>query len=495
MVAYLHRASGGGFTLTLCARPCNGEKFATAEKVRVAGKREANAICKARGAKPFVFDTGREAAEVARKLTAERGEKVQPRPLADDGEWKRREALRFEDGTYQHVPFNDAPWFLGSEPWREHFLHVSTERPDMVAFTESPAKGAADRQTRLKVGVYLTRYFSEVLSPDEIRDIATAFTSEREENLLLFARTADEIERVYVKGPSSCMAYEADEFSSPFHPVRVYAAGDLAVAYIERDEAITGRVLVWPERKIYGRMYGDVTRLRKLLLAAGYQNDALDGARMLRVECGDGFVAPYVDGALRARDTGHFLIIDEDGDVTCDRTDGVTEPMGEPCERCEERHDPSEMRHVHFMNWRGHVSGGDWCESCRDERAFLCDATSEWWDYDNRVEMADGEEWSRSHFENHGFTCDATGENYPNSERVTMADGDEWCAEHFAANGFTCPDCGENFPNEEGEEIDGEVVCFDCHAKREGSKYVARPATERELRAAEEAGQVPLLIL
>ncbi|WP_237353523.1 hypothetical protein [Xanthobacter sp. YC-JY1] len=53
MVAYLHRASGGGFTLTLCARPSNGEEFATAEKVRVAGKREANAICKARGAKPW----------------------------------------------------------------------------------------------------------------------------------------------------------------------------------------------------------------------------------------------------------------------------------------------------------------------------------------------------------------------------------------------------------------------------------------------------------
>lgn len=58
MVAYLHKASkheAGKFTLTLCAGPCNGPEFFNAEKVAVADKREARAICAARSARPWNF--------------------------------------------------------------------------------------------------------------------------------------------------------------------------------------------------------------------------------------------------------------------------------------------------------------------------------------------------------------------------------------------------------------------------------------------------------
>lgn len=52
MVAYLHKAREG-YTLTIVARPCNGLEFQNGEKITVSGKREANAICKARGIKPW----------------------------------------------------------------------------------------------------------------------------------------------------------------------------------------------------------------------------------------------------------------------------------------------------------------------------------------------------------------------------------------------------------------------------------------------------------
>lgn len=60
MIAYLHKALPkdawqGRYVLTLCARPCNGEEYQNAEKVRVADKREARIVCKARGAKPYNF--------------------------------------------------------------------------------------------------------------------------------------------------------------------------------------------------------------------------------------------------------------------------------------------------------------------------------------------------------------------------------------------------------------------------------------------------------
>lgn len=54
MVAYLHK-SRTGYKLTIVARPCNGEEYQNGEKITVSGKREAKAICKARGVKPWNF--------------------------------------------------------------------------------------------------------------------------------------------------------------------------------------------------------------------------------------------------------------------------------------------------------------------------------------------------------------------------------------------------------------------------------------------------------
>lgn len=386
--------------------------------------------------KPFVFETGREAAEAAHKLTMERGAKVQPRPMADNG-WQERERLRFEDGTYQRVPFEKAEWFQGSVPWSTHFLHVSTERADMVAFTEDAAKGAADRQTRLKVGVYLTRYFGDVLSSDAIRDIATAFTAEREEHTVMFAATADEIERVYTQGPESCMSKPAGCYDSSIHPVRVYAAGDLQVAYIERGGSITARALVWPAKKAVGRVYGDEARLLRLLRQAGYDQDyeAFEGARMLRIEERGTYVAPYLDGDLWASDHGDFLRLSyEDGEMACGRTDGfATEPdeEGEYCEHCEEYRDPDGFETVWRLNLFGRRVSLHMCECCVENDTFVCDATGDRWRDDHAVPMANGDTWSQAHFEDHGFSC---------------------------------PDCGGNFPVEDGTlGEDGEMRCSDCH--------------------------------
>ena len=49
-VAYLHST-----TLVIVPRPCNGAEYQAGEKITVSGKREARAICKARGVKPWNF--------------------------------------------------------------------------------------------------------------------------------------------------------------------------------------------------------------------------------------------------------------------------------------------------------------------------------------------------------------------------------------------------------------------------------------------------------
>lgn len=54
MVAYLHKTRTG-YELTLCARACRGDEFQAGEKIAVAGKREARAICAQRAATPWNF--------------------------------------------------------------------------------------------------------------------------------------------------------------------------------------------------------------------------------------------------------------------------------------------------------------------------------------------------------------------------------------------------------------------------------------------------------
>lgn len=56
MIAYFHKARGkGNFELAICAQPCNGAEFQAGERIAVSGKREAQAICKARNIKPWNF--------------------------------------------------------------------------------------------------------------------------------------------------------------------------------------------------------------------------------------------------------------------------------------------------------------------------------------------------------------------------------------------------------------------------------------------------------
>jgi hypothetical protein len=55
MIAYLHKAPGNTYQLTIVARPCRGEEFNAGEKITVSGKREARTICAQRGITPHNF--------------------------------------------------------------------------------------------------------------------------------------------------------------------------------------------------------------------------------------------------------------------------------------------------------------------------------------------------------------------------------------------------------------------------------------------------------
>lgn len=421
--------------------------------------------------KPLVFEDGATAARyagaaAAGNLYTSEGYKVlkcQPRRLANDA-WKTREAGRFADGTYIPLPWADLPALSLTA---EHFAHVSTEDGAKIAYTADASKGAGDIQTRVKPGKYLQQFYGAFFDAPTIARMAAQFSLQYGESLVLqFASTADDIERVYENGPHSCMAHEASHFDSSVHPCSIYAAGDLAVAYLERGGAITARVLCWPDKKLYGRMYGDEVRLEDLLTEAGYACGDLDGARMLRIKEGHGFVCPYIDGTQSAGDDGRFLILGGkglngsnqnglSGNMLCceacgdgvDEEDCQSDDAGNSycnhcfnevfgyCEYTEEtclREGMGEVI-VRYLNGRAIVQS--WSESAINDDAFECEGDGKLYHNDLCVELSDGTQWSQEYFEDHGSVCEGNSECYASDDCVQLEDGTLWSKDYFADNG------------------------------------------------------------
>lgn len=255
-----------------------------------------------------------------------------------DEDWKARERARFESGEYEAVPWEEEEWWKGSEPEREHFLHLSRNTPGRVAGTFSDLHGAMDRQTMMNPGKYLRKYNHLLgLSEADIAKWAAICFMAGEDLSVEFATTGEDIERVYLYGPHSCMAHMRGDYLSDSHPVSVYGAGDLAVAYVRRGEgqSISARTVCWPEKKVFSTIYGDGGAysevLENYLISLGYTHgDAEDfhGAR-LEWEWNDateddegndvsGPTAPYFDREVGIYRDGAYAVICGYADRKCE---------------------------------------------------------------------------------------------------------------------------------------------------------------------------------
>ena len=153
-----------------------------------------------------------------------------------DPNWRARERGRLDYGAYTPVPwFDDGRLTMPTD----HFTHISTDDPTQIAFTENEEKGRQDRQTRMRPGRYLERYFPD-LDADTVRAYATEIGAPAE--TFRVASTPAEIERVYEHGPRSCMSKSLDAYASRVHPVTVYGEpGDLRLAYLGDAHDATAR--------------------------------------------------------------------------------------------------------------------------------------------------------------------------------------------------------------------------------------------------------------
>lgn len=224
--------------------------------------------------------------------------------------WMVREEARIRLGVYPPAS-NVMQMVSTSFHLQAHFIHVSRDDPNMVAYTASMEDGLRDKQVRLSFGKLLRRFM--LLATDaHIQAMEASHRSEMDPTFKV-ATTIEDIERVYttMDGDSGCMRYGGSNWDLPdgLHPSHAYCYAGLGVAYTEVDGVVKSRSVIYdnpenPKDKRYVRIYGDPCLKRKLELA-GYRLSHLDGAKLRAISLyerdpdeyrRDTHMVPYLDG-------------------------------------------------------------------------------------------------------------------------------------------------------------------------------------------------------
>ncbi len=390
-----------------------------------------------------IFQTAHDAQAYAAYLSQVFQGKYQPRRIKeDDDDWKAKEVERFRTGHYTKLPWHDEAWVAKNKDCEFHYPHVSRQDQTKIAYVPDAENGERDVKTVVKPSKYLATFYSKILTEDEIRTLVAKYKKAYDkDNALLFAYDAKEIVHVYRNGPRSCMSGGMNNYRSKIHPVSVYAGPDLAVAYVERGKHIVARSVVWPKKKIYSRLYGDMHLLETLLIEEGYHAGRLTGARLTKHKQGGRYVCPYLDGSVNESMTvsvgrKYLKICYGDGKHIATNQDGFC-GWGFNCPSCQQETTTKVGRAMTAVN------GQYWCNPC----------------------------YTSALAESRIFTCGYSGNPYTTDVAVTMADGSRWHRSYAndAYRAFRCGDCSQLFPvTQRAFDLNGRPVT------RNG-RYVCRP--------------------
>lgn len=331
--------------------------------------------------------------------------------------WAFREAARFLVGDYK--PLDCIKTLSRIDKLKTelilHFPHASVEDPTMLAYTPSHDYGKRDRQVRIKVGKYLTKYYSDVLTSEQIR----AFANGMKGFEVKWADDEEGFRYVYEYGPSSCMSgKEFDNIYGDYHPVDVYASGEFKLAYIEvGHKNILARGFVHEPTKTWVRVYGaEADSLAEYLNEQGYTKaGSWVGAKIKYIEDNEyQVVLPYIDGDVRGvrRSGAHWVIVDSNYQYWCDFTDGVVADEGTAeCQDCGDRHNADDMyyssyhdRHIGpccIDNYReAYYRGSGHPTYIHNDDCIYCESDGTWYEYHyavndkNLVQVPNGEWYS-----------------------------------------------------------------------------------------------------
>lgn len=399
----------------------------------------------------LIFPDGLLAFAKAREETTKTGIRHQPRRIAtDDTAWIQREQARFDSGHYTSPHWLDGSNESGSvfnlPP--NLFVHVSKLEPSKIALTPSAEHGIADRQVIMRVGSFLERYAiwrADIDSQQKqfiIENRVIQHTTYYAPVAIQYASTADDIERVYVAGPRSCMSQPAEHYRSYIHPVRVYGDSDLSLAYLtdlDDPERITARALIWRDKNRHGRIYGDEHRMQRALEIAGFSQGDFLGARIRNIlddRKKDIYVMPYLDHDQQvAKIDSDWLMIDSNGSIHATQTNGLA-VEGQECESCGDMEDSGSLREVYTREDRVR----HWCSHCADENAFHCEQTGSLV-HNDHMSIIDGETVAMWHTSNANY-CEYNEEHTfePCFDVIVSEDGEtqSWSRGAFQCHGDIC---------------------------------------------------------
>ncbi len=382
------------------------------------------------------FDTV-DLAQAEIKVLRDRGLVAFMRQVESDTSWHSREQWRFECGDYIRLPWHSEDWHL---PHINLFGHVSKDNGDKVAYTASNEHGMQDRQTRIKAGRYLTM----VGCPD-VNYWVAVYNGMYCKQEVKFAETPDEFQRIYENGPSSCMSHSVRHYDSSVHPVRVYATGELRLAYIEDGEDnITARALVRPSKMVHCRIYGDESRLGARLTDLGYNENwerTLDGVRLTRIDDRNGIVMPYLDAICTADFDGDYVVITSNGDIDCCTTNGIANDNSHSCYYCGDRVDEGEGYYDD--------DGDYWCDDCYSSHFNSCVRCDRTYCVDSSNGTMCGDD----------FYCDRCASRYLSScvecDETFLSD-DVICSDYDSE--YRCESCHETHVDEQEDDDDDEII-------------------------------------
>ena len=405
------------------------------------------------------LDDGKKAARAARLLSIKTKQRFQPRKIEsalDDSTWHEREIQRFNNREY--IPLVEQLNHEAGIYELQHnvrlFAHVSKKNPELIAYTKDAIKGAQDKQSLLSIEAFINLVSNKDNDTKEyIKRLQLNWARDNTPAQFKIATTADEIEHVYTNYDKesrhvsgSCMRYSHDEIrwpkvdSKPFHPVRAYAGGDLAIAYMTNSEGKTiARALCCPDRKLYSRMYADSDLLHKALQDAGYSKSSyygsgpsLDGARLSLIESDGGeYIAPYLDEVGRARVEGAFLVLDSDGDYLLQNTNGVAEERNSTCDCCGESFNEDDLSTVYTRSTMSQSES--WCEYCRGNNAFYCEGEREYFSASVDHTIVNDEYYTSRYAENYANYCEYY-EEYSFSDLTTVIVGTDGETQQWSDN-------------------------------------------------------------
>lgn len=365
-----------------------------------------------------------------------------------------RSHLESEDRRRYTIPISDPDWKLDL-PQGDDFVSYaimypkkSLNDPNRISYRDIPDIDPRHRIVTTP-GRFLTKFFSHLFDKPKIAALAASFNGG--DGSLKFARTKEDIIRVYLNGPHSCMAHKLSQYAGKTHPVAVYASPDLGVAYLERGGEITARTLVRYNASgrpyVHSRIYGDSTRISSALSAVNIISDedetGFDGARLVKIHHnGRNYIMPYIDGYSVDEVGDHFVIRDgNEGEYSAKETCGLlfedTSVWSEIEQAYIEEEDAIEISHGNFVsrsyadenltysaimdeyiynenvvevNFQDRWSLVKYCseyvsKDWRDFNAFYCEKTKEWWYADDFEEVeieSTKETWSSWAVENYG---------------------------------------------------------------------------------------------